>query len=211
MLRKKIAVSFVALFFALVLPAQAQTQKDWDWVNKHFDDALDQLMPFVNHTLGYRSYRDLSTDELEYSFIFDGQAIAENLNVTFRIAAQTSIFDQIMALHHKKPTAAISEIKASLKIKEWQFSESSCPAIKTQFEKFYRLSLEMVSSKERTDREAGVATFVLHPRFHSFSAQITGGNLRLEITFGDHPFALWAEETLQALNSCARKTNPAKK
>lgn len=211
MLRKKIVFSFVVLFFVFAQPVKAQSQDDWVWVNKHFYNVLDQLMPFDSHVLGYRSYRDLYTDELEYSFFFDGQAISQNLNVTFRIADKTSIYDQIMKLHRRNPAATISEIKPNLKIKEWQFSESSCPAIKTQFEKFFRLSLEMMSSKERSDREAGVGTIALHPRIHSFNAQITGGHLNLAITFGDHPFAIWAVETFQALSSCANKTNPTKK
>ncbi|MDX2042651.1 MAG: hypothetical protein SF097_15625 [Acidobacteriota bacterium] len=211
MLRKKIAFHLVTFICALALPASAQTQQDWDWVNKHFYDVLNELMPFDDYSLGYRSYRDLYTNELERSFFFNGDPFYQNLNATFRIADKVSVYDQMMELHRKKPTTTISEIKANLKIKEWQFSQSSCPAIKTQFEKFFRLSLEMMSSKERSDREAGVGTIALHPRIHSFNARITGGHLNLTITFGDHPFASWAEETFQALNSCAKKTNPIKK
>lgn len=211
MLRKKMALTFVVLFFVFALPVKAQSQKDWDWVNKHFYDVLNQLMPLDNHSLSSRSYRDLHTDELEYLFYFDGHTISENLVATLRIADKTSIHDQIMALHRKKPTATISEIKAKLKIKEWQFSESSCPAIKTQFDQFFRLSLEMMPAKERADREAGKVTITLHPRIYCFKAQVAGGDLNFTTTFEDHPFAIWAAETFKALNTCANKTTPTKK
>lgn len=213
MTQKSLILVVVILFFAPVFayPTKAQTEEDRAWVNKHFQDVLNRVMPIGGYTLGYRSYRDLYTDELEYSFFFDGDSLDQDLNATFRIADKISIYEQIMASHRKKPAASISEILQELKLQEWRFTETSCPAISSQFEQFYSLSLETMSSQERADRKAGRQIITLHPREHYFESRVTGGRLRLVIANGEHQFVIWAEATRQALSSCAKKNNAPKK
>ena len=213
MTQKALTTVVIILLIVLIFahPAKAQTERDFAWVNNHFQDVLNRLMPIGGYTLGYRSYRDLYTDELEYSFIFDGDSYDQDLSATFRIADKTSIYDQIMASHRKKPAASISEIVQDLKLQEWRFTETSCPAIRSQFEQFYSLSLETMSSQEKADRQSGRQIITLHPREHYFESRVTGGRLRLVMENGEHPFVVWAEATRQALSACARKSNAPKK
>ena len=193
----------------------AQEQKDWDWVNKHFFNVLDELMPLEERpglSLGYRSYRDLHTDEPEYSFVFNRILQERQITVTVRQPQSSSIYDQLMALHLKNANQSIERIKKQLKVKEQHFSERACPAVRAQYEQFYRLTLEMLTDKERAEQARGEITLTLHPRVHTFKADIFGGRFQLDLTEQEHPFVIWARSTREALERCnSNVTKPSRR
>lgn len=196
----------VILFAALMgRSSRAQTQDDWDWVNKHFFAVLEELMPIeerLGSSLGYRSYRDLYTNEPESSFVFGTTPQQKYMTVIVRQPEATSLYDQIMAAHRKDPNETIESIKKQLKLREQRFSEQTCRAVRTQFDEFYRLTLSMLSARGRREQNKGVITIALHPRVHIFKADISGGSLKLVIGEQDHPFVRWANKTTKALENC---------
>jgi hypothetical protein len=129
---------FSILFLSFVAPpfSQAQELKDWDWVNKHFPTVLDQLMPIherLGFSVGYRSYRDLHTEEPEYSFVFNRILQEKYITVVVRRPDSVSIYDQMMRLHLNNPAASIEEIKKELKMNERRISGQSCAAVRRQY------------------------------------------------------------------------------
>jgi hypothetical protein len=198
---------FTAILFLIIVShtSFAQEQEDWDWVNKHFFSALEEFMPIeerLGFSLGYRSYRDLHTYELEYSFVFNRILQEKYLTMTVRQPDSISLYDQIMALHRRNPNESIESIKKQLKVKEDHFSEQTCPAVRKQYDDFYRLTLPMLSARDRAVQAKGEFTITLHPRVHTFKADISGGRIELVITEQDHPFVSWAKKTRQALEGC---------
>jgi hypothetical protein len=188
------------------MACSAQEQKDWSWVNDHFPDVLEEVMPIqerLGFSLGYRSYRDLYRDELESSFVFSRILQEKYITVVLREADSVSIYDQIMALHTKNPGESIEAIKKQLRVKELGFSEQTYPAVRRQYDRFYELRLPMLSGKDRAAEARGVYIFTLHPRVHTFRADVSGGSMRLVIAEQDHPFVVWAKATLAALKDCA--------
>ncbi|HYX71877.1 MAG TPA: hypothetical protein VE732_03845 [Nitrososphaera sp.] len=187
--------------------AQTPTEEEFDWVNQHFYTVLEELLPIkerLGFSLGYRSYRDLYTDELEYSFGFNRIIQEKYLTVVVRMPDSVSLYDQIMSLHRKNPSESIESIKSKLKIKEWRLSEEKCPAVRRQFDAFYRLNLEMLSAKDRAEQARGSYTITLHPRVDTFYADISGGDMQLELTDSGHSYVRWAKSTQSALEICAK-------
>jgi hypothetical protein len=204
-MRKQIFTASIVLIL-VSHTSRAQEQDDWAWVNKHFFSVLEEFMPIeerLGFSLGYRSYRDLYTDELENSFVFNRILQEKYLTVTVRRPESISLYDQIMALHRRNPNESIESIKKQLKVKGDHFSEQTCPAVRKQYDEFYRLILPMLTAKDRAEQAKGELTITLHPRVHTFKADISGGSLRLVITDQDHPFVSWAKKTGQALIGCS--------
>ncbi|HSB11335.1 MAG TPA: hypothetical protein VLM38_17745 [Blastocatellia bacterium] len=195
------AILFVSLLGRF---SAAQTQDDWDWVNKHFSAVLEELMPVdarLGFSVGYRSYRDLHTSEPEFSFVFMRIPKEKYLAVIVRQPDGNSLYDQMMAAHRKNPAETIDNIKKELKLREQRFSEQTCRAVRTQYDEFYGLTLSMLSDQDRQAK--GGLTATLHPRVHTFNADISGGGLRLVIDDEDHPFVRWANKTRKALEGCS--------
>lgn len=191
-------------------PAQPPSEEEFDWVGERFFPVFEELFPIeegLGYSLGYRSYRDLYTDELEYSFVFNRDPRNQDLTAVLRIADSASIYDQIMNLHRKDKTASIDAIKPKLKVKEWRFSDKTCPTVRRQYDEFYRLSLQTLSAKDRAEQAKGVATIILHPRVHIIKADISGGDVRMVLSDPQHPFVRWAERTKRALEKCVVKQN----
>ena len=197
--------ALVAILFVSFLgrSSWAQTQDDWDWVNKHFFTVLEELMPVrerLGFSLGYRSYRDLHTSETEFSFVFNRVLQEKYISVIVRQPAARSLYDQVMVAHRNNPNETIETIKKQLTLKEQRFSEQTCRAVRTQYDEFYRLTLPMLSIRDRQAK--GEFTITLHPRVHTFKADISGGSLQLVIVEDDHPFVSWANRTRRALEHC---------
>jgi len=119
-----------------------------------------------------------------------------------RKADSVSIYDQIMALHTKNPEENVDTFMKQLKVNERHLSEATCPAVRRQYDRFYELVLPMLSADDRAAQARGEYSITLHPRVHTFQAHISGGTLHLIIGRQDHPFAVWATETLSALENC---------
>lgn len=210
---KLIAVTICICILAC-RPCAAQqypSVEEHDWVSGHFFSILDEFLPIgESGALSYRSYRDLYTDVLEYSFIFSQDWGERRTDVVVRMADSISLYDQIMALHRKNPSESIKSLKTKLKVKERRFDNKSCPAVKSLYDEFYRLNLPMLTAKERAERARGVATITLHPMVHTFRAYISGGNMRLVLTEDEHPFVIWAEKTRRILEKCEQRQSQVK-
>jgi len=198
-------LAITALLLFATVTCSAQDQKDWPWVNERFQAVLQQVMPIKEPTgesLGYRSYRDLYTNELECSFVFNSVPRDRHITAVLRKADSVSIYDQIMALHTKNPEENVDTFMKQLKVNERHLSEATCPAVRRQYDRFYELVLPMLSADDRAAQARGEYSITLHPRVHTFQAHISGGTLHLIIGRQDHPFAVWATETLSALENC---------
>ena len=205
---KYITAAFaVAGMSACLVAQQAQqypSQADFDWVDSRFHAVLEQLLLVaarLGDSLGYRSVRELHTEELEYAFLFNRER-SKPITATVVIPDTVSLYDQIMALHRKNPRTIIDAMVPLLKIKRWQMSETTCPAVRKEYDRFYELALVMRSSKDREEEATGQVTIRLHPRAHLFKADISGGRIDLVLTDPEHPYVKWAEETQRALEGC---------
>jgi hypothetical protein len=108
-----------------------------------------------------------------------------------------------VALHRGGQRSTDAEVLArSVRLKHWRLSETTCPAIRVAHDRFYRLRLEMRSEKERRDLAQGVITISLHPLFHHFKADVSGGTMDLVVSDQAHDYVKWVEETLPALETC---------
>jgi hypothetical protein len=195
---------FICLLFCQ--PSKAQeypSQEEHDWVSSHLFDVLEEFLPIEEADLGYRSYRDLYTDVLEYSLVFNRDWKGKRVSVVVRMADSVSLYDQIMALHRKNPSESIKSIKTKLKVKEWRYDAKACLAVESLYDGFYRLNLAMLTAKDRAEQAKGIVTITLHPTVHIFKASISGGNLRLALTEQEHPFVIWANKARRALERCA--------
>ena len=192
---------FQIIAFAMIVLAlggvrlQAQTNADWEWVYKHFPETLDRLLPLKKDPrtfVAYRSYQDLYTDVLEYSFVI-GQDRSSGLFADIRVADKLSIFDQIMEMHRRTPGESAQSIEARLKVKTIRVNERNCPAIGVQFGKLKKLQLTMPEFD----------LIVLHPLMHEFQISAGAGDLKLSLVDGSQPLVKWALETRQALELCS--------
>jgi hypothetical protein len=208
--KMKLGLAVVCFCLCASPLCQAQEQEDFDWVNKHFGKAFDEFFPsedILKSSLSYRSYKDLHTDQLEYSFAFRKSFQEPKLTIIYRIADQKSLYDQIMVLHRKKPAESIENIKKLLRVKERQYIDKDCPAIKKQYDEFYKLNLLMLSDTDRANQAKGIETIIIHPRVHIFKAEISGGSLEMVFVDSDHPFVKWAEQTMYDLEKCVPQSS----
>jgi hypothetical protein len=197
----------VAILFVSFLSQSswAQTQDDWDWVNKHFFTVLEEILPIrerLGFSVGYRSYRDLFTNEPEFSFVFNRIIQEKYITVIVRQPQTTSLYDQIMTAHRRNPNESIEAIKKQLKLRQQRYSEKTCRAVRTQYDEFYQLTLQMLSARDKRDQGKGELSITLHPRVHTFSADISGGRMDLVLDEQDHPFVRWANKTRELLERC---------
>lgn len=197
-----VSICICVVFCNVSLAQDYPSQEEHEWVSKNFFAVLKEFLPIQNSDLGYRSYKDVHTDVLEYSFSFEHDWKEKRTSVVVRKADSASIYDQIMTLHGKNPLDSIDSIKAKLKVKKIYFNQGSCPEVKTLYDEFYRLNLSMMSAKDRLERSKGSVTITLHPVVHTFEASISGGNLRLVLTDEDHSFVVWAGKTRRVFERC---------
>jgi hypothetical protein len=209
----RVKLIFIAASICLCVHRFAQAQEGpslegQDPINSRFFSVLEELFPIeeeLGFSLGYRSYRDLHTEELEYSFVLNRIIKEKYLTAVVRMADGVSLYHQLRVLHRKSPGVNIEATKPQLKIKEWRLTEETCPAIRQRHDDFYRLSLTMLSAEDRAREAKGELMINLHPRVHTLKADISGGNMELVLTESEHPYIRWAEETRRAFEGCAIK------
>jgi len=185
----------------------SQTQADWDWTNKEFGPVLDAVMPLQTDGglyVSYRANRDYVTSIPEYWFRIgyegnekQGYGLQSFFSAHVRIASPKSIYDQLMA-HHRSNSATQepANLKSRIKFKNYDFTEMSCPAIKTQMGKFETLQMTL------PHLNGNVVT--IHPMGHAFYAQGAEGDMSIVLTDEEHPLVKWALETRQALERCVK-------
>jgi hypothetical protein len=152
MIRKpKVTIfAFVVLVSSWVSPnAGAQSVEDWDWTNKQFGPVLDELMPLQKPQglyVTYRANRDYATSTPEYWFLIgyepreNGYGLNGFLSAHVRLASPASIYDQLMAMHQKEPASQdVGSFRKRIRLKAYDFTETNCPAVKSQIEKLEKL------------------------------------------------------------------------
>jgi hypothetical protein len=202
-LSRVLAVAFLA-FAGSLIPRTAfvQTDADWDWMREDFGPALDTLMPIredIGTHVTYRSYHDLHSDVIEYSFILghdpnvDGLGLQGYLSAHVRMADSVSIYDQMMKMHRDNPQEEASTIRKRVKIKEWNLTERTCPKIRSQFREFRSLRFRPPHFDE----------IVLDPLVHQFTIQTGAGDMDLTLVDSRDPLVAWALRTRRVLEKCA--------
>ena len=115
-----------------------------------------------------------------------------------RVADSGSIYDQLMRMHRGNEQEDAASMSKQIRLKTWDFNETSCPPIKKQLGEFQQLQ-----SKPPALTPDHI---VLHPMNHAFHIQAPDGDLKFVIWNDEHPLVMWAAETRRVLETCA-KTN----
>jgi hypothetical protein len=155
----------LAFYFSMAIDcySQSRAEEDRNWVRRNFTGIREELFPLEKRpgtSIGYRSYRDLFNDDREYSFvfIFFFRNQTPKVTVTIRTPEEFSIITQIITLHRQYPELSAAAIKSRLKIKEIELEENKCPALRTQYNKFYRLVLQTRTEEDRKREMKGVTS-----------------------------------------------------
>ncbi|MCI0490052.1 MAG: hypothetical protein L0229_25955 [Blastocatellia bacterium] len=206
----KIKIIFAALSLCLMAVTESRAQdekslpfdeRDWDWMNRHYKQVLDEVLPLEQkpgYVVSFRMHREVHTDAPEYSFSFIKDYQGNPIEVIVRAADTASLYDQLMALHRKDPAESIERIKKRLKFKEWRLTERNCPAVAGMFERYKKLSFSVPPSG---------SVVILHPVIHSFWINGDTARMRLEIYDEEHPLIVWAKEARRLLEACAPNKN----
>jgi hypothetical protein len=193
-----------AVSIATLIPsrASAQTDPDWDWMRENFGPVFEALMPI--HENGgthvvYRSHHEVNTGVIEYSFVLghdpnvDKPGLQRSLSAHVRIADSVSIYDQMMKMHRENPRDEVSRIREGVKVKTWNLTDQTCPAIRSQLRRFRAVRFGPPDFDE----------VVLDPLIHHFVIDTGAGTM--DLTLEDHrePLIAWALQTGRALEKCA--------
>lgn len=194
---------FAALFLCLsaFTENRAQDERDWDWVNRHYNQILDEVLPLERepgYVISFRMRREGDPDTLEYSFSFIKDYQGNPLEAIIRMADTVSLYDQLMTLHRKEPTEGIERIKKRLRFKEWRLTEKNCYALAELFDRYKKLSFPAPSYG---------SIITLHPVTHSFWINGDTAKMRLDIYDEDHPLVVWAKESRKLMEACALNKN----
>jgi hypothetical protein len=195
------------LLFAVCASSRSfsQTNADWDWVNRHFGEVLDSLMPMQRDKgfyVAYRSHRDFRTEVPEYWFIIGydsnpgGYGLEPFLSAHVRAADASSIYDQMMAMHRNDAHEDPASMAKKIWLKKSDFTEEGCPSIKKQIEQLQQLQSKVFKLRSNV--------IVLHPMNHEFHIQASDGDMNVVIWDDEYPLVKWALQTRRLLESCGR-------
>ena len=123
----KLILIAACMCLLVCLPCSAQTEEDFEWVGRHFTSALNEFLPIELETganVGFRSHRDLYNNVFEYSFILSKDYPTNRVTAVVKMADSITLYDQLMALHRRNPSASYENLKSQLRIREWRFSEA---------------------------------------------------------------------------------------
>ena len=183
----------------------AQTIADWEWMDKHFELALDSLMPLHENSgfyIAYRAHRDLHTDVPEEWFTIgyernaDGRGLQQTLSAHVIAPDSSSIYTQLMRLHLNNTNEDAASMIKEIKLKRWDSNERDCPIIRKEVETFKELKTNLLDL--RPDH------IILHPMIHEFRVEAPDGNINVAVWSDDHPLVRWAGEAREALESCTK-------
>jgi hypothetical protein len=166
------------------------------WVQKYFPVALGELFP-IEHAEGdfiaVRAHREFVNDVPEFSIVLENTQDARSISATIRESQQTSLYDQLAALHAKEPSASYEDLKGELKVGAWKFPAAQCPAVTAQYKAFE--NIQFVRPRDDDD----VAE---HPILYEFHESVGGGDSEVVEFTESRAFPRWANETRKALDSC---------
>ena len=117
--------------------------------HQDFGLLLDTLMPIERRGGLYVSYRAKPGLRNQHPGVLvhdwpgseeKGYGLHPYLSAHVRLAQPTSIYDQLMAIPRAEPaTQDTTTIQNRIKIRRWDFTETTCPAIKDQLGKLKNL------------------------------------------------------------------------
>src|SRR3954469_19363501 len=134
----------------------SQTTADWEWMDKHFGQALDSLMPLQKRSgfyIAYRAHRDLYMDIAEKWFMIgyernaDGEGLQQFLSAHVRSPESSSIYVQLMQMHRGDTQEDISSMINKLRVKTWDSNERDCPVIRKEVEEFRKVQTNSLDLK----------------------------------------------------------------
>lgn len=194
---KSIAALIAALFLCLQVcrPSVAQTEEDWAWVNNHYGSVLEELLPIEQRlglNIGFRSYRDLHPEIMEYSFVLNFDYPSNKVSAVQKVADTGSVYDQLMALHRQRPEESIESLKKQIKITESHLTQAQCPAIRTLFFQFDKIQFHAPSPWKIT----------LHPMIYEIKSGVAGGSMYLTFVEENQPIVGWSLRVKKAIKNC---------
>ncbi len=185
-----------ALAFLLpCLAVLAGPQADSGWAARQFPRAFEDFFSIQNASgdfIAVRVHRADANDLLEYSVILEDAQDHRALRAVVREARGASLFQQLAALHARRPAASYEQLKGELKVAEWKLSAGQCPAIAAQLRAF-----EGIDFVRPRDDDPVAA----HPVLYEFNETLSGGGQVLEYE-DSRPLPRWARATRQALDAC---------
>ena len=202
---RRLRLILLTLLVLPTLPISSQTTADWEWMDKHFGQALDTLMPLQENPgfyIAYRAHRDLYTDVAEKWFTIGyerpagGKGLQQFLSAHVRMPDSSSIYTQLMQMHRSDAKEDINSMVKQVKVRTWDSDERDCPVIRKEVEEFQKLQINSFDLKPDH--------IVLHPMIHEFRAEAPDGNISVAVWDDDHPLVRWASEAMQAIESCVK-------
>ena len=204
-MRSHLAVVAIIAAALIAVPRLAsQTDSDWQWMDEHFLRAFDDLFPIqqrVGIYVAYRSHRDLYADVPEYGFVLgrmprdNANGLQPSLSADVRVADGSSLYDQLLTLHRKRPDEPFASTEGNLKIREWRLTETNCPAVKSEFELFQQLKFPPPKFDE----------IVIHGWVHEIQARAGTGDMRIDLSEEHNPLVEWAVGARRAFDACTKK------
>lgn len=210
-MKRLIGLLSLFLFAAVSVFSQTPSEEEWDWVNERFFDVYEKLFPIVesrgSFSISYRSYRDLYHNEFERAFYITTSKDQTMLEFRLREPLGKSIYDQIMELHQQDKSLPIEQIIPRLKMSERLYSQRNCPAIQSQYVRFFNKVLPQWSKEEKVSpkifqKKEMSATIVLHPRIHEFHIKGSSSEISLTTRFDDNPLVYWAKQSVDVFKKC---------
>jgi hypothetical protein len=186
-----------------------QSSKEWEWVDKHYDSILNDLLPMKRIVGSYVTFRTITGlhssagEEPEPYFLigFDrsdkGYGINAYVSARVRIADTISIYNQIMDMHRKNSSLSARDIEGKIKMKSLDFTETTCPAAKEEFREFQNLRFgPPYTNPDQLE-------VMLDARSYEFHITATHGDADMVLYDKGHPLVVWAMKTLQELEACS--------
>ena len=193
----------VALLWVVVNQQPATpSDADWEWLDKNRAEAFEALMPVASRSLqivAYRTYRDLYHTVHESHFAINyvptskGMPVVRKVIATMSAPKGSSVQEQLLNLHMSNRRATLPTLLRRVSMERFTITEDKCPALRTQFDAFYKVSLGFSDPN----------VFTLHPTMHQFVINTGAEEINATITDSESAAARWATETAAALRKCA--------
>lgn len=198
--------SAAAAALSVLLPclaAWAGPQSDFRWASRQFPQAFEDFFPIQKGSgdfIAFRAHRGDLSDLPEYSVILDDARDPRTLRAVVREAQGASLFQQLAALHARRPSASYEQMKGELKVAHWELSARQCPAVAAQLQAF-----ESIHFVRPRDDEPVAA----HPILYEFNETLSGGGQVLEYA-ESRALPRWARATRKALDACIASSSEDK-
>lgn len=195
-----VVLALLALFALPFVKASRQDNQD-RWVGDEYSATLNAVFPIekkFGRYVGYRYSHPHDPDDLEHSFIIgflpkiNAPGLQNTISADLRSADTTPIWKQLTALHRAKPKKPLKGLLPEFKIRVFHITETECPVVRTQFEKFKKVQFGPVYD----DRIS------IDPPGYEFRVTTIQGWLDTTVFDDQNPLVVWAIETRSGLQAC---------